>query len=227
MEINPTQQPAEAATGPARRVAPRLLLATLVALPLTLAACSTQTEPPPAPLPMPTVNTATPSAAASESAAEVSPAPTTPQPQEIEPPVPSDVAQENSFDGAEAYAYFLFQAWWYLINTHDIDWWDTNIPDCEWKTQKRDEAADALQADVIDHLPPLLPETTERAVNELNASEYQIRMRSPFGPLERTLPDGELEVLEDKGTLELTAHLLYDSESWRLVRASIVRVGER
>ncbi|WP_371176729.1 DUF6318 family protein [Buchananella felis] len=217
MEINPTQQPAEAATGPARRVAPRLLLATLVALPLTLAACSTQTEPPPAPLPMPSVNTATPSAAASESAAEVSPAPTTPQPQEIEPPVPSDVAQENSFDGAEAYAYFLFQAWWYLINTHDIDWWDTNIPECGWKSEMRAKAANQIDEAITDELAQFTPYVFDSRVNPDDPNEFMVTMRADIAEIYSIDAQGTRTVSVEAETHELVARLLFDQGEWRTV----------
>ncbi|WP_371173975.1 DUF6318 family protein [Buchananella felis] len=217
MEINPTQQPAMAATRPARRVAPRLLLATLVALPLTLAACSTQTEAPPAPLPMPSVNTATPSAAASESAAEASPAPTTPQPREIEPPVPSDVALENSADGAEAYAYFLFQAWWYLINTHDIDWWDTNIPDCDWKTQMRDSAVYQDGRGITNETAPIHPHVISRKVNPENGNEFGITLHTEVGDIYNIAEDGSKMISAPAKKYELIARLLHDGNSWKAV----------
>ncbi|WP_371174172.1 DUF6318 family protein [Buchananella felis] len=234
MEINPTQQPAVAATRPARRVAPRLLLATLVALPLTLAACSTQTEAPPAPLPMPSVNTTAPaSGQPSDQSTQATPVPSTGAasetpllPEQIQAPVPSDVALENSADGAEAYAYFLFQAWWYLINTHDLDWWDTNIPDCDWKHQIYSIAAEKERRGLRNETAEITPYTTSRKVNPENSSEFAITLRANVGDIYEISKGGTREISTKATTFELTARLEYRDSGWKIVGAVNSTVGD-
>ncbi|WP_371152150.1 DUF6318 family protein [Buchananella felis] len=232
MEINPTQQPAVAATRPARRAAPRLLLATLVALPLTLAACSTQTEAPPAPLPMPSVNTTAPaSSQPSDQSTQATPVPSGPSqtpllPEQIQAPVPSDVALENSADGAEAYAYFLFQAWWYLINTHDLDWWDTNIPDCDWKHQIYSIAAEKERRGLRNETAEITPYTTSRKVNPENSSEFAITLRANVGDIYEISKGGTREISTKATTFELTARLEYRDSGWKIVGAVNSTVGD-
>ncbi|WP_371177107.1 DUF6318 family protein [Buchananella felis] len=225
MEINPTQQPAVAATGPARRVAPRLLLATLVALPLPLAACSTQTEAPPAPLPMPSVNTTAPaSGQPSDQSTQATPVPSTGAasetpllPEQIQAPVPSDVAFENSADGAEAYAYFLFQAWWYLINTHDIEWWDTNIPDCDWKTQMRETAVRDIAEGVSAQTAESTPYTVSRKINPENADEFAITLHAEMGEIYSITADGDKTVVSKAAMNKMVAVLRHTRTSWEIL----------
>lgn len=220
MEINPTQHPAVAATSPARRAVPRLLLATLVALPLTLAACTPQTEPPPAPLPMPSVNTTTPESGPTSPPVS-SPSATGQEahvlPEEIEPPVPSDVAQENSFDGAEAYAYFLFQAWWYLINTHDIDWWDTNIPDCEWKQLMRDRALDKNEKGVTTELSEFTPYVVDSRMNPDNHSEFVVTLQAKLGDIYTIDREGNKTTSVPAQTHQFAVRVVFSGDAWDVV----------
>ncbi|WP_371174421.1 DUF6318 family protein [Buchananella felis] len=234
MEINPTQQPAVAATRPARRAAPRLLLATLVALPLTLAACSTQTEAPPAPLPMPSVNTTAPaSSQPSDQSTQATPVPSTGAasetplvPEQIQAPVPSDVAFENSADGAEAYAYFLFQAWWYLINTHDLDWWDTNIPDCDWKTTMKEIAQAAISEGSVDNVSVFYPTTHERVRNRDDHNEHRITLRAEVGPIERVTHNGSSTVVDQPAKRELVFRGVHTGDGWQISGVVVRTVSE-
>ncbi|WP_371151707.1 DUF6318 family protein [Buchananella felis] len=232
MEINPTQQPAVAATRPARRAAPRLLLATLVALPLPLAACSTQTEAPPAPLPMPSVNTTAPaSSQPSDQSTQATPVPSGPSqtpllPEQIQAPVPSDVAFENSADGAEAYAYFLFQAWWYLINTHDIEWWDTNIPDCEWKTTMKEIAQAAISEGSVDNVSVFYPTTHERVRNRDDHNEHRITLRAEVGPIERVTHNGSSTVVDQPAKRELVFRGVHTGDGWQILGVVVRTVSE-
>ncbi|WP_371152436.1 hypothetical protein [Buchananella felis] len=135
-------------------------------------------------------------------------------PEQIQAPVPSDVALEDSADGAEAYAYFLFQAWWYLINTHDIHWWDTNIPNCEWKTKIRDSALYLIESETLSETAAITPQVISRKVNLENTSEFEITLHADVSDIYSVTKDGTRSVASPGETYELIAHLLHNGDSW-------------
>ncbi|WP_371176727.1 hypothetical protein ABYF34_05840 [Buchananella felis] len=140
--------------------------------------------------------------------------------------MPSDVALENSADGAEAYAYFLFQAWWYLINTHDIDWWDANIPDCEWKEILRGAAVEATDKGAANELAAFVPRTMDRRVNPENPSEFAITLQAEVGPIFEISSTGKRVESAEKRDQELIARLLHNGNNWEAVAIVTREAGE-
>ncbi|WP_371164307.1 DUF6318 family protein [Buchananella felis] len=149
-------------------------------------------------------------------------------PEQIQAPVPSDVALENSADGAEAYAYFLFQAWWYLINTHDIDWWDANIPQASWSEPLRSSAIRQIDKGISNRTAPITPTTLDRKVNPENQNEFGITLQASVSEIYAISRDGKTTVAHPAGTYELTARLLYNGNNWDTVAVVLVEAeGEK
>lgn len=211
-----------------RQPASGTLLTLLAAIPLLLAACSADPNSEPA-FPSTTQATAlaseqTPSAMKASIAPSQTPSSTsptaTPSPRPsttIQPPIPSGIAFENSADGAEAYAYFLFQAWWYLINTHDIDWWDTSIPECGWKSEMRAKADKQIYRGITDELAPFTPYIFDSRVNPDNPNEFMVTMRADIAEIYSIDAQGTRTVSVEAETHELVARLLFDQGHWRAV----------
>ncbi|WP_371176726.1 hypothetical protein ABYF34_05835 [Buchananella felis] len=135
----------------------------------------------------------------------------------IQPPIPSGIAFENSADGAEAYAHFLFQAWWYLINTRDIEWWDANIPDCGWKTAMRDSALHLIKNETLNETAPINPQAISRKVNPENGSEFGITLHANVSDIYKVTKDGARSVAYPGEKYELIARLLHNGISWDAV----------
>ncbi|WP_371164797.1 DUF6318 family protein [Buchananella felis] len=200
----------------------------MAAIPLLLAACSADPNSEPASpsttqaaaltneqAPSAMKASPTPSQAPSSSSptAATSPHPST----TIQPPVPSDAAQENSFDGAEAYAHFLFQAWWYLINTHNIEWWDENFPDCEWKQQMRDTAVDKIEKGVTNELSAFTPRIVDSRMNPDNHSEFVVTLQADLGAIFTLDRDGNKTTSVPPETHQFAVRLLFSGDAWDVV----------
>ncbi|MDO4791255.1 MAG: DUF6318 family protein [Buchananella hordeovulneris] len=185
----------------ARRSAARLSAAALLLAPtLTSCALISPAADPAAPshessaAPAPTPTQTTPAAPTPSSAPVKTFDPQAPQPfiiKDRQPPVLSDVARQPDGEGAEAFAYFILDAWIYALSTNDIEWFSSNVVgNSRTLAQMHRTITDNTLEQYVVQTTLSNVRTADRRVNLDDETEYLILLEFDTGPRIEMHSDG-------------------------------------
>lgn len=142
----------------------------------------------------------------------------------LEAPSVSDVAAEPSVDGAEAYAYFLFHAWAYAIQTNDVDWWRGNVQGpAPWVGSITRVLEGGAEAGTVAKVADFQPYTVRRGTNPDNSNEHVVVLQAQVDNIYEVSSDGAQAVDTPAMLTEFAVILSYTDGKWLVKDAEMTQ----